>query len=500
MHLSYPALYALAQWLSSQWTGKKLTAAFTQEKEELLLGFEENQYLRIRCSAGLQFIVPTIGFARSNQNSVTLFNEALGQRVQEIKIIPNDRVICIRLENLEIYLKMFGNRSNVLLAREAELMQLFLKKKDESAWLQTLLKTFSNPPEQTEIPSWASTSVLQDLIDYDLSTGTGRENFLFTCTQASWTIDTTEIPSLIFDPIQGMPIAEALSNWLHARLSWSGFTQEYGQAIKTVQQQYSYLLHSLEASKTGLEQLMKQRDPEELGHLILANVHLINADQTELRCQDLYSGEMIQIFLKVGLSASEQAERFYDKSRKRKAEIRRCENLIEEIQQKLPSLEKAISALEKVTSLKELRIWKKDFPSLNQTTAKSVKEVEKSAWREFMLSGWQIRVGKDAKGNDQLTLQGSKSGDLWLHVKDYSGSHVVIKQQSGKIFPEEIIQRAAQLAVWFSPRRHHNLVAVDWCDRKFVRKSKKMPPGAVLVERAQTILADSPKNLQENFS
>lgn len=497
MHLSYPALYALAQWLSNEWIGKKLTSAFTQEKEELLLGFDEDQFLRIRCSAGLQFIVPLIGFARSNQNSVTLFNEALGQVIQEIKIIPNDRVICIRLENLEIYLKMYGNRSNVLLSRGSELIHPFLKKKDESAWLQNLLQTICNPPVQTEIPSWVSTPVLEDLKGYNLSTTLGRDTFLFTCTQASWAIDTKETPALIFDPSHGQTISQALSTWLHARLSWSGFTQEYGQATKSLQQQYSYLIHSLEASNKGLEQLQSQREPEELGHLILANAHLISIDQPELNCQDLYSGEFIQIPLKAGLSASEQAERFYEKSKKRKAEIRRCENLILEIQQKLPTLQNAKSALEKVTTLKELRIWKKEFPSFNQTAVKSASVVEKNGWREFVISGWHIRVGKDAKGNDQLTIQGSKSGDLWLHVKDYSGSHVVIKQQPGKIFPEEIIQKAAQLAVWFSPRRHHNFVAVDYCDRKFVRKSKRMPPGAVLVERAHTILVDSPNNLQE---
>jgi predicted ribosome quality control (RQC) complex YloA/Tae2 family protein len=44
-------------------------------------------------------------------------------------------------------------------------------------------------------------------------------------------------------------------------------------------------------------------------------------------------------------------------------------------------------------------------------------------------------MGRNARNNDVLTLQFARKEDLWLHAKDVSGSHVVIRQQSGQNFP-----------------------------------------------------------------
>ena len=494
--ISYPALFALAQHLASTWVGKKILHSFTQEKEELMLGLEDDQYLRIRCSARLQFVVPQSGFSRSNANSVTVFPEALNQTILEIRIISDDRVIWIQLEQHELWIKMYGNRSNVILSKQGQFIQSFLKKTGELEWLETQTKNKNSTT--MEIPGWAQSAYWKSIPGYDLSKLESRQELLKASTQAIWGLSTDGIPVLQFTLPGGLPIAEALPAWLYQYLSHTGFQEEYQKILQSVQQQVHYLKTTWEATTKGLEKLNGQRDPEEIGHLILANLHQIKSEHEKLECQDLYSGGSIEILLKQGLSGAEQAEWYYEKSRKLKAEKARCKKLLEDIEIKLPQKENEFEALTKVQTLKGLRLWRKEFPDAIPVKQSNSKELEdRLPWREFTLSGWLIRVGKDAKGNDELTLRGSKSGDLWLHVKDFSGSHVVVRQKNGQPLPDAVRQQAAQLAVWFSPRRHHTLVAVNFCDRKFVRKNKRMAPGAVLVDRAQSILVDSPKTLQE---
>jgi predicted ribosome quality control (RQC) complex YloA/Tae2 family protein len=497
--ISYPALFALAEYLANTWVGKKLMHSFTQEKEELMLGLEDEQYLRIRCSARLQFVVPQSGFSRSNANSVSVFPDALNQTIHEIRIIPDDRVIWIQLDQHELWIKMYGNRSNVILSKQGDFIQSFLKKTGESEWLKTQFKNKISPT--IEIPGWAQSAYWKSIPGYDLGMQESRLELLKASTQATWGLSTSGIPALQFTISEGLPIAEALPAWMYQYLSFTGFQEEYQKILQGVQQQVHYLKTTWEATTKGLEKLHIQRDPEELGHLILANLHQIKSEQDKLECQDLYSGESMIIPLKQGLSGPEQAEWYYEKSRKWKAEKARCQKLLEDIEIKLPQKEKELESLTMVHTLKGLRQWRKEFPEAIPLKKNSSQDLEdRQPWREFTLSGWFIRVGKDAKSNDELTLRGSKSGDLWLHVKDFSGSHVVVRQKNGQPVPDTVMQQAAQLAVWFSPRRHHTLVAVNFCDRKFVRKNKRMAAGAVLVDRAQSILVDSPKTLLEILS
>ena len=97
-------------------------------------------------------------------------------------------------------------------------------------------------------------------------------------------------------------------------------------------------------------------------------------------------------------------------------------------------------------------------------------------------------VGKSAKNNDLLTQKYTYKEDLWLHAKDVAGSHVVVKYQAGKTFPETVIEKAAQLAGWYSKRKNDSLCPVLYTPKKFVRKPKGAEPGEVIVEREKVIL------------
>jgi len=80
--------------------------------------------------------------------------------------------------------------------------------------------------------------------------------------------------------------------------------------------------------------------------------------------------------------------------------------------------------------------------------------------------------------------------DLWLHAKDVAGSHVLIKQQAGKHVPPSVKEKAASLAAFYSKRKTDTLCPVIITARKYVRKSKDMVAGQVIVEKEEVILVE----------
>jgi len=115
-------------------------------------------------------------------------------------------------------------------------------------------------------------------------------------------------------------------------------------------------------------------------------------------------------------------------------------------------------------------------------------QVENLPFHEFEFKGYKILVGRNAEANDKLTLKYSYKDDLWLHAKDVAGSHVLIKYQSGKNFPKDVIEYAAGLAAYNSKRKNESLCPVAFTQKKYVRKRKGDPAGMVVIEREEVIL------------
>ena len=101
--------------------------------------------------------------------------------------------------------------------------------------------------------------------------------------------------------------------------------------------------------------------------------------------------------------------------------------------------------------------------------------------------GLQIRVGRGARRNDELTFHHSRPADIWLHARHAAGAHVILRWTSDERPPAADLEEAAVLAATHSRARGSAHVPVDWTRRKWVRKPRGAPPGVVIPERVQTL-------------
>jgi predicted ribosome quality control (RQC) complex YloA/Tae2 family protein len=56
--------------------------------------------------------------------------------------------------------------------------------------------------------------------------------------------------------------------------------------------------------------------------------------------------------------------------------------------------------------------------------------------------------------------------------------------------PRAVIEQAAAIAAWHSKARTSGLAPVMVTEKKYVRKPRKAPPGAVVVEREEVLMVE----------
>ena len=77
--------------------------------------------------------------------------------------------------------------------------------------------------------------------------------------------------------------------------------------------------------------------------------------------------------------------------------------------------------------------------------------------------------------------------DLWFHVKDFHGSHVILRVEN-KIPSQETIVKCAELAKKYSKANQSSNVMVDYTYVKFVKKPSNSKPGMVIYTNNKSII------------
>lgn len=102
--------------------------------------------------------------------------------------------------------------------------------------------------------------------------------------------------------------------------------------------------------------------------------------------------------------------------------------------------------------------------------------------------GFAICIGRNNRQNDLLTFKKARKDDLWFHVKDAPGAHVVVMAE-GKAVPPRTLEQAAGLAAWFSGtnRAGGSKTDIDYCKVRHVTKPKGANPGQVIYRNFSTL-------------
>jgi len=230
------------------------------------------------------------------------------------------------------------------------------------------------------------------------------------------------------------------------------------------------------------------------GELLTANLYKIKPGTEAVTVDDYYQNPPAErtIKLDTNIAPSLQAQKFFKKYRKAKSTYEQnqehCLNTIEEIEylenvaQMLDTCTLADEISEVRQELKEQGYIKFDGTDKKKKPGKKVKEPAVTKPLKFTsVDGFEIWVGKNNKQNDMITTKIASGADIWFHVKNAPGSHVIIRAASvpGGIIPDTTIEEAAGIAAWYSSVKNSTAVDVDYTTIKNVKKPSGAKPGMV---------------------
>ncbi|MBL6445238.1 DUF814 domain-containing protein [Fulvivirga sp. 29W222] len=515
MHNNYYFLKTLSSQLAEKLIGFQLIEAFSQNKNELIIGFSkqaEEFYIKAHLAPAFCCLSFPNDFSRARKNSVDLFTDLALAKVDHIHQFANERSFVIIFQNdFKLLFKMHGNRSNIILFKGNDVVEVFKKslKKDFNIDITQLDRTIDQSYDSFKqhdadykiiFPTFGKvtkkyllarginekdTNSKWDLIKETLG-HLSEQKYYITKIEGQLHLCLLEIGTVqheFHDPIQ------AIDSFFIRYISDHALKSIKGEALLDINKQLRQTESYIKKTKKKLEEIESRLNYSILADILMANLHQIAPKTEEVTLQNFYDNNSpITIKLKRDLSPQKNAEAYYRKAKNQSVEI---ENLKTNLKQKLntiEALEEQKMVIEEEQSLKALRnLVKKD-------QAQTSKKKEHLPYNAFSYDGFDIWVGKNARSNDRMLQQHSFKNDLWLHAKDVSGSHVLIKYRAGKPFPKDVIEKAAELAAHFSKRKSDTLCPVIVTPRKFVRKRKGDPAGAVMVDKEERTLLVKPNN------
>lgn len=227
---------------------------------------------------------------------------------------------------------------------------------------------------------------------------------------------------------------------------------------------------------------------QQRGDLLKSAFGRLRRGMQAVEVADFYDGGTRSIPLDPALEPKHNLDRLYARARKaRRAGEEAGRRLLETLEE-IDRLDEAITALDAAGHIDPA-----DLAALlpKRGRRQRRRHEPRLPYRVYRApSGAEIRVGRGARDNDDLTFRHSKGNDVWLHVRGRPGAHVVIRDPGPHPAPELLVV-AAQVALQHSGIDGGAREEVAWTRVKWVRKPKGLPPGKVMPEQVKVLYVEA---------
>jgi predicted ribosome quality control (RQC) complex YloA/Tae2 family protein len=547
MSTQYFTLKALSVEFDGNVRGAVIREVFTQEKNELIITFSPregaDQSFIISIEPSHSYIIVHNNVRRAKRNSVDLFSAAIGVTITRVEMCGYDRVMKMILsDNLTFMMQLYNTAvSNIFLVddtmkvhesfkRNKELAGTFLSQpekrfneeiiNDSELFRRALLDANSQTAyaalkhivpilgsvyareimRQSQVDEKAT---VKDLSENDIVTLQKKVYSLFLQTERpvpsvySHGDEAKHLSVLPLTHLSGeraetfASMNDAVRFFIKIRHRTQETETESTSLLDKINGELERSRRAFAASSEHQSAANRADEYDRNGNLLMAHLPDLAKGMIAADLPDMFSdGKSIRITLDPKRSPVQNAEQYFEKSKKAKAARREIGKRIEELRQHIDLLEQILSRLHQCHTLDQVQ----EFERANRDILLKLKLITKSSneqlppFRVFtVVGGYEVWVGKSSANNDLLTMKYTKPHDLWFHARGASGSHTVLKVKGGSIPPKEAIRQAAAIAAYYSKMRNASTVPVAYCERKHVRKPKRANEGSVFLEREEVI-------------
>lgn len=520
--------------------GTKVIEIFSQEKDSVVLCFYDGlnlKYLYFSASTTLPTIYIDNNFKRKSHNTINLMHELLGDYLQNVSIVENDRIIAFNFIKYDLYFHIFsGVASNVYFCDKNKNIIFYFKNhlnKETSKYIystpqlmnftefigtESLLKALTKSDflltkhyaeEILLRTGLISKSTLNELTNEQfLSILKNAENLIIELKTSKkyYIFKTDNEPILSLIKLQKYPIKlYEFDDISQAVKKCKSLIIKYKLEIDLRNQIYKTLSEKLEKYHEKISEIENLSNKKEIAHtyslmgdLLLSQSNLKTKGLSSITLEN-YDGEKLLVKLDPELTILENSQKYYNKSKKIIKSIDNQVFIIDKLKNKIEMINQLLIEFINILYYKDLKHFYNKLINLKIIVlSNNNKNNLQNNFKQFDLGGnFTLYVGKNAKNNDELTFKFAKPNDIWLHARGIAGSHAIIPLNKNQNVPKSVIEKAASIVAYYSAARKSSYVPVIFTYKKYLRKPKGAAPGEVIVTKENVAFVE-PK-LTENM-
>ncbi|MGM9947471.1 Rqc2 family fibronectin-binding protein, partial [Floccifex sp.] len=282
-------------------------------------------------------------------------------------------------------------------------------------------------------------------------------------------------------------LMEGLANLYQENETKIRLKEQMGDVYKCILKEKNKSLKKLPKLEKSLMDSYDYKKYQEYGDLLFCYMNQIHKEKI-VSLPSFENNEIIQIPIDMRYDLKENANKYYQKYHK----LKRSQSILNE------QIDLCKKDIEYFSQLEEQFLhctiddaFEIKEELINQNLLKSKQHLKKKKkkpnYLHLVFKNYEIFVGKNNIQNNYITHHISRKQDLWFHVKDYHGSHVVLKSEQ---YNEENIRLCANLAAYFSKSKYSGSVPVDYCQVSQLKKVPGSKIGFVTMKSYKTIYID----------
>lgn len=252
-----------------------------------------------------------------------------------------------------------------------------------------------------------------------------------------------------------------------------------------------------------LEQCGKRDIYKLYGDLLSAEIYKIHKGDEFLLTHNFYDESCPEIRIKLDSmkTPSQNIQHYYNEYKKCAVAEKKLTEQIEKGREELQYIDSVFDALTRASTeneITQLRLELSEQGYIKSLFQKGKPEKSLPPIEYKSSDGFTILVGRNNIQNDRLSLKLAEKSDIWLHTQLITGSHVLILTD-GETPPDRTVEEACIIASVNSRGKDSNLVPVDYCLAKYVKKPSGAKPGKVIFTNYKTAFVRPDTELAERL-
>ena len=299
------------------------------------------------------------------------------------------------------------------------------------------------------------------------------------------------------DELQSFATLSALlDNYYQQKAQQDRSKELAGQVIKVIKNELKKDRRKVKKLNKELDDASKADQYRIRGEILTTYLGKLKPGMDSITLPNFYDdNKPLKISLSPELSPSRNAQKYFTKYDKLKASVAHVNEQLKLANAEIDYFENIQNQIELASpaDIQEIRLELQEEGYIKRKhKGKKQRKVRTSKPEQFHTNdGTTVLVGKNNLQNDRLSFKTANKNEIWLHVKDIPGSHVVIRDTNPS---DQTILEAAQLAAYFSKGRDSDNVPVDYLPVKRLRKPNGAKPGFVTFTGQKTLRV-TPKKL-----